>query len=132
MAIKPLKAAQVYRRCDPAAFKFETTAELKPPARVIGQERAVQALELGLGIRQEGYNLFVLGSVASGRHSIVQQFLGRRAATEATPDDWVYVYNFETPHRPKALRLPPGAGATPAPGHGTLRRRALCGAARSL
>src|SRR3989338_3924661 len=74
------------------------------------QQRALSALELGLGIRQRGFNIFVVGESGTGRTSTVNQLLSERAAREATPDDIVLLYNFENRDRPLAVRLPPGLG----------------------
>lgn len=108
MAVKPLKAEQVYRAVPPGQFRFKSSADLREPASVLGQDRAVEAIEFALTVRQTGYNLYVLGPQASGRHAIVQQVLDARAATEPQPDDWVYVHNFAIPHKPNAIRLPHG------------------------
>ncbi len=108
MAIKPLKANQVYRSCDAKRFRFRSTAELADLDSVLGQDRAVEALSFGIGMEQDGYNLFILGPRATGRHTIARRFLERRAAEQKAPDDWAYVNNFAEPHKPKALRLPAG------------------------
>ena len=45
-------------------------AELKqkaPNRSIVGQSRAVSALELGLGIHGEGYNIFIMGAPGTGR-----------------------------------------------------------------
>ena len=112
MSVKPLSAEQTYRRCDPKVFRFRTTEELPDLERVLGQERAVEALEFGIGMNRDGYNLFVLGARATGRHSTIRRFLERRAQEISAPDDWAYVNNFETPHKPRALRVPAGRAAT--------------------
>ena len=90
------------------ALRFDSTDDLQDLPDVVGQLRAMEALRFGLGIRRKGFNLFVLGSQGSGRHSMVRRFVQQRAAGEPVPDDWVYVHDFERPHRPKALRLPTG------------------------
>jgi predicted ATP-dependent protease len=111
MAIKPaLTCDQLFRACDPDGLGFDTTADLKPAHGLIGQERALAALEFGVGIRARGFNVFALGAQGSGRHNAVRRFVEARAKGEAAPDDWVYVYNFDEPYRPKALRLPSGLG----------------------
>jgi len=112
MAVKPLSADQVRRSIDPASFRFASTEKLRDVDGVLGQERALEALDFGVGMRREDYNLFVMGAQGSGRHSTVRQHLRRRAAAEARPDDWVYVNNFEQNHKPRALRLPPGRAVT--------------------
>ncbi len=108
--VKPLPADALYRRCDPAQFPFETTAELEEFTEILGQPRAVEAVRFGVGIEREGYNIFALGPAGTGKHSLVRQFLEERAAAKPVPSDWCYVNNFEQPHRPRALRLPPGVG----------------------
>jgi len=108
--IKPLEATVLRKRCNPDQFTFETTAELTDSEQMIGQARAVKAVRFGIGIRREGYNLFVLGPPGIGKHSLVQQFLNQEAATKPPPSDWCYVNNFEQPRKPHALRLPAGWG----------------------
>lgn len=98
-------------RCDPARFSFKTTSELEDLTEVVGQQRAIQAIEFGIGISRDGYNLFVLGNPGTGRHSVVRQFIERKAAIEPVPPDWCYVNNFEQPHKPRLLELPAGTGA---------------------
>ncbi len=78
--------------------------------RIIGQERAARAIEFGLDIPNEGYNVFATGPAGAGKTSILTRFLERKAATRPAPSDWAYVYNFDEPDRPDALRLPPGGG----------------------
>ena len=93
---------------DPEALGFESTDELADLEEVIGQDRAVEAVRFGIGIRQDGYNMFALGPPGVGKHTMVRQFLEQQAAREATPDDWCYVHNFEDPQKPSVLRLPAG------------------------
>lgn len=110
--IDPLPAERLARRCDPGAFAFETTAELAGADDVIGQERADRAVEFGVAIRRDGYNLFVMGPTGSGRHTLVRQRITSHAADAEPPLDWVYVNNFDAPQKPIAISLPPGRGAT--------------------
>jgi predicted ATP-dependent protease len=105
---KPLPASDLFRACDPSRFKFKSTAELEPLEELIGQDRAVEAVQFGIGIRRDGYNLFAAGPAGTGKHTLIAEFLQRQAMAGAVPDDWCYVYNFANPRRPKALRLPAG------------------------
>ena len=107
-----LAPGELRRRCDPEQLGFATTAELEPLDGAPGQSRAAQALEFGVGMRREGYNLFAMGPEGYGRHSLVRQRLEAQASSMAAPADWCYVFNFKAPHRPRALRLP--AGGAPA------------------
>jgi len=108
--VEPLPARQLRRTCDPSQFDFETTAELEDLSEIVGQERAVDAILFSIGIRHEGYNLFALGPSGTGKRTTIGQFLDLQASAEPIPPDWCYVNNFEQPHRPRALRLPPGQG----------------------
>ena len=110
-APKELPADRLARRCDPARFDFETTAELHDGTGIVGQERAVRAIRFGVGIRSEGFNIFALGSDDTDKRSLVRRFLEERAASEPPPDDICYVNNFAEPHKPRVLRMPAGTGA---------------------
>ena len=106
----PLQPQQLHHSCDPEQFGFQTTADLEDLTEIIGQMRAMDAVRFGAGIRHDGYNLFVLGPSGMGKHSMVQQFLEKKAGGEHGPDDWCYLNNFAQPHKPQALRLPSGRG----------------------
>jgi len=108
--MRKLRAEELRRKCDPQIFQFETTAEVEPLQEVIGQERAVQALECGLGIKDNRYNIYVAGGPGTGKMSIVRSFLERISAEEERPPDICYVHNFEDPYTPRYLLLPPGRG----------------------
>ncbi|MEJ2653716.1 MAG: ATP-binding protein [Acidihalobacter sp.] len=107
---KALAPDQLYRVCDLSQLDFGTTAELEPLAGPLGQERALEALNFGVGMRHEGYNLFVMGSPGLGKQTLLKQLLEGEAAKGAVPSDWCYVNNFDVPHRPQALALPAGRG----------------------
>ena len=105
---QPLEASELRRVVNPASLGFKTTDELLPITGLIGQERALKAIQFGVNIKSHDFNLFVLGPAASGKTTAVRAHLGPKAAESPTPPDWAYVYNFETPNRPKALKLPHG------------------------
>ena len=96
--------------CDPAQFEFETTDELPELQRIIGQDRAVRAIDFGVEIPSYGFNIYAMGSAGTGKTTTVQTFLERRASQEPVPGDWCYVNNFADPKRPRAIQLPPGYG----------------------
>ena len=98
------------RACDPRSLKFKTTAELAPIEGTVGQDRAVSALDFGLSIEAEGFNVYVAGPPGTGRSTEVKTQLARIAATRPAPRDWCYVFNFRDPSRPQALSLPPDRG----------------------
>ena len=97
--------------CDPQELGFESTEELTPLEGTIGQERAVTALEFGLHIRTQGYNVFVSGLPGTGRNTTLASYLRSAAERLSVPPDWCYVHNFDDPARPWALSLPAGMGA---------------------
>jgi lon-related putative ATP-dependent protease len=109
--VRSLSARKLSRECRPSQFKFRTTDDLEDLTDVIGQDRAVEAIRFGIGIQREGYNLFALGPSGTGKRTTIGQFLDQKAASEPTPPDWCYVNNFEQPHKPRAMQLPPGQGA---------------------
>jgi lon-related putative ATP-dependent protease len=109
-APKPLAAKSLANNCDPKQFKFKTTAELEDLTEIIGQSRAVKAVHFGIGIRHEGYNLYVMGPPGIGKHTMVGQYLQQTAASQPQSSDWCYVNNFEQPHKPRAIELPHGRG----------------------
>ena len=107
-AVAPLSVAQLYRRCDPEKLDFRTTDDLADLADPPGQARADGAIRFAVDIRHEGSNLFAMGPEGVGRRTLVRRLLEQPARGGATPDDWCYVFNFEAPHLPRALRLPAG------------------------
>ena len=109
-APEPLPAQSLCHSCDPETLDFDHTGELADLNDVMGQERALEALRFGIGMLHEGYNLFVLGSTGLGRRTLVNRLLRETAAGREVPADWCYVNDFDTPHRPRALRLPAGRG----------------------
>ena len=111
MPATALPPAQLRLTIDPADLGFASTAELQDlPLPWIGQERAEAAARFGLAMEQPDYNLFVLGEVGSGRASLLHQAMQQAAALRPVPPDLCYLHDFDTPERPRALRLPAGQG----------------------
>ena len=96
--------------CDPDQFDFQTTADLVDLEGLVGQARAESAIKFGVGMRRDGYNLYVLGPPGSGKRTVIREYLVQHAADEPTPPDWCYVNNFQDEDRPHALQLPTGLG----------------------
>ncbi|NJD29429.1 MAG: hypothetical protein FIA92_14185, partial [Chloroflexi bacterium] len=111
MTTTELSADQLYHPTDLADLAFETTADLAPLDEIVGHARAIEAVELGVAMRAQGFNVFAMGREGVGKHTAVQQFLAARAATEPVPPDACYLYNFDDPRRPRLLTLPAGRGA---------------------
>ncbi len=108
--VRALDAGALCWSCDPKQFQFQTTEQVEDLDEILGQPRALDAVQFGIGIRREGYNLYVLGPAGMGKRTVVRQFLEQRSAGEPTPSDWCYVHNFGDSHKPQALQLPSGQG----------------------
>jgi len=108
--IKSLSYDQLSHNCDPATLGFETTADVAALAGTLGQERAMDAIEFGLGIETSGFNIYAAGRPGTGRNSSVIERATRKAASEKPPEDWCYVYNFRDPYRPRAIHVSTGKG----------------------
>lgn len=108
--IKELTYKDLKKECDPAFFKFKTTRELDPFDGVIGQSRAIKAMEFGLNIDIKGYNIFIEGPTGIGKTIYARNKLSEIAKTKPVPDDWCYVYNFSNSNEPMAINLPAGLG----------------------
>jgi predicted ATP-dependent protease len=89
-------------------FNFSSTEDLEPFRGVLGQERAVEALQFGVAMPRPGYNVFVMGEPGTGRFSFVKRYLKAEAKRLETPADRVYVNHFDEPREPRALELPAG------------------------
>ncbi|MBD3163196.1 MAG: AAA family ATPase, partial [Candidatus Eisenbacteria bacterium] len=105
-----LQAEDLRWICDPAALPFETTEEIECCERIIGQDRAVRAIELGLQVRSKGYNIFVCGEPGTGRTTSVKHLLETTELKRDPPPDVVYVNNFKNPDMPIAILLSAGEG----------------------
>lgn len=105
-----LKGERLYKKCDTDIFDFETTDDLTEPTTFIGQERLASAVDFGINMPKEGYNIFALGPNNTDKLSLVKNFLKTKAETEDTPPDICYVNNFEDTHKPQELLLPAGQG----------------------
>ena len=110
MPVQPLTPDKLRLVCNPDELNFETTAEIGPLRNIIGQPRGTRAIQFGISIQSEGYNIYALGRTGTGRATAIEHFLQRFAQERPTPDDWVYVHNFTTPHKPRAIEFPPGEG----------------------
>jgi len=108
---KEVPVDQLYARIEPDSLGFETTESLCPPEEgVVAQDRAIEAIKFGMGMKDVDYNIFVAGQPNTGLTYIARTFLEKTAREEANPPDWCYVYNFKEPDSPKYVRLSAGRG----------------------
>ncbi|HET6348264.1 MAG TPA: ATP-binding protein [Candidatus Krumholzibacteria bacterium] len=97
-------------RCDPAGLGFETTASLESRQNIIGQDRALDAIRLGLTLHSPGYNIFVSGLTGVGKFTAIQSELDAMDLTRNNIKDICYVHNFRDPDSPLCLMLKKGQG----------------------
>lgn len=87
-----------------------STKEIEPCTDIIGQQRASEALEFGLNIKNKGFNIFVTGMPGTGKTTFAQKYAQKIAKTESVPSDYCYVYNFNNPKAPILLEFEAGKG----------------------
>lgn len=109
-SIAELGAEQLRFYCDEDCLAFSTTATVPPLDGMIGQDRAVKAVEFGLNTKKLGYNIFISGMVGTGKFTYAKQVVRRMAKQQTVPQDWCYVNNFDESGQPVAISLPPGVG----------------------
>jgi predicted ATP-dependent protease len=107
-APQPLPPDRLYRHAELGALTFDTTSELAPLPGLAEQVRAQDAIGFGTGIVQRGFNIFAIGGNGARIRQSVRTRLDEAARDRAEPSDWVYVNNFDTPHRPIAIAVPAG------------------------
>jgi ATP-dependent Lon protease len=105
-----LEPAELRWSCDPASLPFRETSELDAVQGIIGQDRALRAIQLGLEMKSPGYNIFLSGFVGTGRNTTVKRVLEKLDHGEVSPPDLCYVHNFRDEDSPRALLMPSGHG----------------------
>ena len=96
--------------CNEDMLDFQTTAELEPIQAGIGQDRGIKALEFGIQVDVKGYNIYIEGPSGVGKTMYTKNYLNKISSKKKVPNDWCYIYNFETPNEPIAVSLPAGQG----------------------
>jgi hypothetical protein len=107
---KPLGVGELRNVLDPAVLNFASTAELEASRELIGQQRAVDAMNFGLQMQLGGYNIYISGEPGEGKTRYAMDSTQRLARDMPVPEDWCYVYNFEDANTPRAINLPAGQG----------------------
>lgn len=97
-------------KCDANLLNFNTTEEISPLKEIIGQKRAVKALQFGLEVKGMGFNIYVAGQPGTGRETATRDFLEDYARGKDVPPDLCYVNNFENQYEPTTIHLPAGKG----------------------
>ncbi|KGM05967.1 ATP-dependent protease La Type II [Methylophaga thiooxydans] len=105
-----LQASDLYQYCDPNSWTFSSTAELETLPTIIGQERALSAIDFGVNIDAEGYNLFIMGPAGVGKYTMIKRFLDEHAKHRPKAKDWAYLNNFADSQKPWVVSMPAGQG----------------------
>lgn len=93
-------------------FEFSSTQEIPPLEEgIIGQPRAVKAMEFGLGAKHPGFHIYISGPIGSGKTGFAVTKVNQVAQGGRTPEDICYVNHFDQPDRPIVLTLPAGMGS---------------------
>lgn len=98
----------VRKSCDTSIVTNFITTQKETTNGIIGQNRATRALQFGLGIWAEGFNIYVSGTDGTGKLTAVKKFIEEPASKEPVPSDWCYVHNFKDAYQPAHLQLPAG------------------------
>ena len=91
-------------------FSFKSTDELPQLKNILGQKSGEEAMQFGLKIDHSSYNIYLSGEKGTGKTNYTKQIIKEISKEKAVPDDWCYVYCFDTPRNAIALNLPAGKG----------------------
>lgn len=107
-SVHPLPSESLYRPANLSGLAFSTTADIEPIDGIIGQQRALDAINFGTQVNKRGFNLFVIGPPGARMHEAVRKVLTAESRQKPSPSDWIYVNNFTNPDKPTAIELPAG------------------------
>src|SRR5215472_8331482 len=105
-----LQASELRGLAPLAPDELERAAAVTSNEELLGQQRALDAVRLAIGIQAPGYNVFATGVRGSTEREAILRLLREKAASMPTPGDWVYVNNFQSQEAPIAIYLKPGQG----------------------
>lgn len=106
--IDELKSEDLKWVCNPDVFDFETTNDVKPIEGIVGQDRAIKALKVGVDLKSPGYNIFITGLSGTGKFTTIKMMLESIASGSVSLNDYAYVNNFLDEDRPTLLKFPAG------------------------
>ena len=106
--MRELTPKEIRSLFDTSNLSYKTTAEISPFDEIIGQNRALKALNFGLEIDEPGFNIYVAGQPGTGKTTTVNVYLEEIAKSKSPPYDWCYIHNFKNPSEPCSIELPQG------------------------
>jgi len=107
---RELRPEELRWTCDPARYALKPGKREARLIGIIGQDRAIRAMKMGIELYSPGYNVFVCGITGTGRTTTVKKILDNIKSSCPLPRDRCYVHNFVQPDRPRLLSLARGAG----------------------
>jgi len=108
--VSELKASELRGLAPLSPEELKRAAETTLDHDLLGQQRALDAIRLAIGIDAPGYNVFTSGLRSRAEREQILRLLEAKAKAMPTPGDWVYVNNFSSPEAPVAIYLKPGQG----------------------
>jgi lon-related putative ATP-dependent protease len=105
---KELSPDELRWKCDPEIFEFKSTIDIEPIEGIVGQERALKALRLGVDLRAPGYNIYIAGLSGTGKATTVKKMLERISENCPPLYDYAYANNFRDSDRPILLTFKVG------------------------
>jgi lon-related putative ATP-dependent protease len=105
---KELLPKELRWKCDPGIFDFDSTENIDPVEGIVGQERALDAIKLGVEIRSPGYNIYIAGLSGTGKATTVKKMLESISRNCPQLYDYAYVNNFKDGDRPLLLTFHAG------------------------
>lgn len=106
--IKLLKIKDLYNKCDTSLFTFKSTKDIKVTSKIISHDRALAGIDTALGIKENGFNLFVMGEKGRGKHSLLIRLIKEKTKNDKNIYDWIYLYNFTDYDKPLIIKLKAG------------------------
>jgi lon-related putative ATP-dependent protease len=107
---RELPPSKLRWRCSPGMFDFKSTDDIKPCQDIIGQDRALSAIKMGLKLEHRGFNIFITGLVGTGRTTTIKHLLERLEKKGPIPSDICYMNNFRNSNMPRMIELEAGKG----------------------
>ncbi|MFI5251854.1 MAG: Lon protease family protein [Bacteroidota bacterium] len=105
-----LPAEKLRWHCNPKSLGIRSTENVKSSRVIIGQDRAIRSLRLGLEMKHAGYNVFVTGYTGTGRKTMIKMLLSEFENKTVPLRDRIYLYNFRNEDQPMFVTLPAGQG----------------------
>lgn len=105
--VKPLSLSSLCAKVPSENLPFSFLSELDALSGILGQERAVEAIQFGVAMQRSGYNIYAMGDSGTGRSSYVTSYLKSEAKRQKAPQEWAYINNFSDNRSAKALEFSP-------------------------